>query len=922
MYNILLIVALLLMSGAGLFAQVSSKPNPKPVLIRRVNGVVRDSLGKIIPSAAVRLVSSKDTLHTVTSDHGVFNFPAVHSENFTIEVQVMSYHPYYKKYFLNDTKPILVLPPVVMTSSLVQLKGIVVSTTKGPQERGDTTEFWAKDYIVRDYARLEDMLKRMEGFSTDANGMLSYHGKPVSRALFNGTKYFDGDVAAAIKELPADIVERIQIIQDNESGTGARQTASEPSSQTLNIITKADKSAGQMYQVNMEAGTQDRYTGALSARTIDGTKQWAVAAAGMQEPLGIIGSEPIGTISNICDRLGVKGGSGGSGGMSKNSLARVQYNNNIGLLKYDIGYLFNRRHSLSETENLSEDFFKEGSLKKNTKSREDNTITSHTVDLKAFYSKGDFTMMTMASAGISRSRNENFREIHQTGILENLQRLTTGKSSDVPVFDLSSGLKFFATRKVKLDIGVHVGSSSTDGSGHDNTDTYSVNTANPDSSLYLLQQQKTAVVNHSLTVALTYEWRKKFVFVLKTIPAFNKNTDINYRDQVIPGQPVKRLNDLSNDNMLLNYRLPNSLYLTYKPNEIFSLELRGNYEINWQRSRLHLKELDLSRRTTVFLPGITAKYSNKYFGELSLSYDRDIHLPTLLQLNTKPYYTSPFDVVIGNMNLENGLINRWQLEDHGVIPKINLDIIAGFNYSRTSNDIAGNRLIRIDTATNTIRTETYYLNVKGGDSKSLYYFLSKNISNMNITLKLDGRMEWGQQVYFANNSREQTDQRSMNYDFYAWFTPLKWLDIAPALGYSSNNNRNTLQPGRPLYNNEFNAQIKGAVYLPGDLKVNVSARQNIITANSLSASQHPFILNANMEKRFGKKKDAVISFVVMDAFQQNNNNIISQSVTGYSNAFSSVKSRYFLCQLAWYPQRFTRSKAATGARRGDGSFVQ
>jgi hypothetical protein len=916
-----LAIFLLLAPGARLLSQIPAKPVSKALPARRVNGVVRDSLGKSIPSAAVRLVSPKDTLQVVTSEYGVFNFPVVHSENFIIEVQVMSYRPYYKKYFLNDTRPILVLPPVVMKSGLVQLKGVEVKTVRGPQERGDTTEFWASDYIVRDFARLEDMLKRMEGFSSDADGRLSYKGKPINRALFNGTKYFGGDVSAAIKELPADIVERIQIIQDNETGTGPRLTASEPSSQTLNIVTKPDKSAGRMYQVNAEGGTQDRYKGSASARTIDGSNQRSITVASKQEPLGVMLSEPIGTISNMAVlALGASPG-GGSGGMSKSSVAEAFYGNKIGKLSFGVNYLFRRTHSLSEMEDVSEEFFKEGSLKKNSTRTADNTSSEHIASLNADLIKSNFSIRLLAGAAIVHRESENYSEIRQSGLLENVQRASTGQRSDVPSFNLSMMTTFFGNRKVQLNLGLSSNSGGTKGRGHDNTDIFGTDVTKPDSSLYLLQQQKTISSYHNVDVSLRYSWRTKLSFVLRTTPALNRNTDLNYRDQVTSGQTI-RLNDLSNDNLLMNYKLPASLTMTYNYNERWSVDLKGSYEINWQHTRLNLKELDLSTRTSVFLPGVMIKYMGKGFENFNASYNRDINLPSLLQLNMKPYYLTPFDVVIGNKDLANGLVDRWRLDGSYLIPGIRVQTIAGFSYSTTHNDIAANRLVRVDTATNTIRTETHYLNVSGGNKTDINYSLSRNFRQMNVTLKLDSKIAWGKQLYFADGNLETTVARNANHSLYASFTPLKWLDIAPGLAYSTNDNRNSLQPGRPLYNNEFNAQIKGGVFLPADIKVNFSARQNITRASSLQISQHPFVLNANIEKRFLKKKDAIISFVVMDAFQQNNNNIITQTVTGYSNALTGTKSRYFLCQLSWFPQRFTRSKSATGVRRGDGSFVQ
>lgn len=908
------------MPVAALLAQVYEKPAAKLLPVRRVNGIVRDSLGRKIPSAAVRLISPKDTLHTVTSEYGVFNFPVVRSESFTLEVQVMSYRPYRKKYFLNDTKPVLVLPPVVMGSGMVQLKEVAVTTAKGPQERGDTTEFWAKDYVVRDLARLEDMLKKMEGFQTDANGQLTYRGKPINRALFNGAKYFNGDVAAAIKELPADIVERIQVIQDNENGTGPRLSKSEASSQTLNVVTKADKSAGRMYHVVAEGGSLDRYRAAASAKSIDGWKQWSLSAAGSQEPQGVISSDPVGTISGMGSPF--SSGGGGSGGLAKVLNTQMHYGNTIGKLNFGADYSIGRKHQVSEVESFSEEFYKEGSLKRNTRRSAQNTSTDQTLTMSARLNKNDFSMMTTVTVSQSRSENENNSEVRQSGILSNLQRMSLDNTMNVPSYSLASFMTFFSSRKVRLTLNISSGSKGLKSSGKDNTDTYGDNAAKADSSLYLLQRQTSSTLYNAISAALAYTWRQKFTFLLRIAPSISKSIDVNYRDQVTPGQEVKRLNELSNDNTLREYKLPATLSVKYSYNTKISLELAGKYEVNWQHTQLHLKELDLSTRTGAFLPSVTLDYAPSTAGSVTASYSRDIRLPSLLQLNEKPYFVTPFDVVIGNKELAAGMTDNWRLRGSYMFPQAGVQVSGELNYSQLHNEIGANRLVRIDTVTKTIRTETYYLNMKGGNSKNAFYSLAKNLRELKIVLKLDGYLMWSKQLYLADGQQAITLQRNANHAFTTSFTPVKWLDIASAVAYTGSRNINSLQPGRPLYNNEFNVLLKGAFFLPADVKINLSGRQNIVRASSLPGTLHPLVINANIEKRFLKKKDAVVSFVVMDLLRQNYYNVIAQTVTGYSSVMSAMDSRYFLVQLAWYPQRFTKSKAAGGARRGDGSFVK
>ncbi|SEW44293.1 outer membrane beta-barrel protein [Chitinophaga arvensicola] len=915
MYKFLLTVIFLVAGSSLLVAQT------KPLPVRRVNGIVKDSLGKTIPMATVRLVSAKDTINTLSSEYGVFNFTGVKSADFTIQVQVMSYHPYHKRYFFNDTKPILVLPAMIMTSSLVQLKGIVVTTAKGPQERGDTTEFWAKDYIVRDYARLEDLLKRMEGVTVGTDGKLNYHGKPIARALFNGKKYFGGDVVSAIKELPADIVERIQIIDDNADGTGPKLAKSDESSKTLNIVTKADRSAGKMYQVNMEAGTQDRYLGALSARSIDASKQWSISAGGSQQPLGIAQGEQIGTVSNMMRTFAFGGGGGGmSGGTAKNSLVNLQYSNMFGKLQFNANYFFSDNHMRSETESLSEQFFNEGTMRKKTKSTVDNSTTSHRAVIGASLYQKDFSMFLNVDAAIDKDNGNTLQETTQTGMLESFQRNRNYNGSTRPQLGLMSRFNFFRTRKVMLDVMLNSRYNSSTGSGDETTDTYGLHSTTPDSSLTLQQKMDRTTLSNTLETTVNYGKGKKLEVRLNTGLSQQQNDNSNYRDELRAGLDPKRLNDQSNDNTLVNYKVPTKLAVVYNVNKDLSVELNGTYEMNWQQGKFRTKNLDLSTHMDNFLPGFFVKYINRTTGNLSFSYNKRVQLPDLLQLNSTPYYETPFDVVVGNKDLVASVTGNWSLNYNFFIPRVNIDLNAGVNLGQTANTIAADRRIQIDTATKTMRTETHFRNVDGTNFKSVNYGIGKSFPAIRMTLNFTGGLNFGRSIYFANNRQETNDMVSANHSLNMVVTPVKWLDLSPELSYRTQNSKNSLAMNGPIYNKEFLGSLKSSIILPQNITVNIHAVQSMTAATNLLTSPRPLVIDANVEMRMLKRKDAIISFVVMDMLQQNRSTAFNQMENGFINYVSSSKSRYFLCQFSWQPQRFTRSKSAKGVRNSDGSF--
>jgi hypothetical protein len=58
------------------------------------------------------------------------------------------------------------------------------------------------------------MLRKLPGVKVDADGNVTTQGEPITKIRINGKDFFGTDVATAIKNLPADIIKNLQIIDD------------------------------------------------------------------------------------------------------------------------------------------------------------------------------------------------------------------------------------------------------------------------------------------------------------------------------------------------------------------------------------------------------------------------------------------------------------------------------------------------------------------------------------------------------------------------------------------------------------------------------------------------------------------------------------------------------------------------------------
>ncbi|HEX8607572.1 MAG TPA: carboxypeptidase regulatory-like domain-containing protein, partial [Pedobacter sp.] len=211
------VLVLLVLCVSNLFAQnrPSSGTPPPPLPTREVSGIVKDSTDLGVIGATVSLTSDKDTLKTSTNNDGIFVFKNVKSATYTILVTSIGYtNSKPMRFKQNDTTPRIVMDPIVLKDESNTLNTVVINGTPSITYKTDTVEYKASDYVVRKNATVDELLKKMEGMEVGTDGSLTHQGQAVTKAKLNGKDFVGGDLANAIKNLPAEIVDKIQMVDD------------------------------------------------------------------------------------------------------------------------------------------------------------------------------------------------------------------------------------------------------------------------------------------------------------------------------------------------------------------------------------------------------------------------------------------------------------------------------------------------------------------------------------------------------------------------------------------------------------------------------------------------------------------------------------------------------------------------------------
>ena len=108
----------------------------------------------------------------------------------------------------------------------------------------DTIQFNAAAFTVPEGSVVEELIKKLPGVELDDDGNITVNGKNVSQILVDGKEFFGNDRSITLKNLPADIVDKIKTFE--KKSDNARITGVDDGEETtvLDLTIKKDKKRG------------------------------------------------------------------------------------------------------------------------------------------------------------------------------------------------------------------------------------------------------------------------------------------------------------------------------------------------------------------------------------------------------------------------------------------------------------------------------------------------------------------------------------------------------------------------------------------------------------------------------------------------------------------------------------------------------
>ena len=236
-----------------------------------ITGKLVDSVsGKPLGLATVTVFKAADTIlvtYRMSSSDGAFKVPGLPAGiNLRVIVSYSGYRVFRKEFTIQPDQLLVDFGKVALKTSSVALDEVLVIAERPPVSmRKDTIEFNAAAFKTLPNALVEDLLKKLPGVQVDADGNIMVNGKAVNRILVDGKTFFGDDPKMATRNLPANVIDKIQVTDDKEEMARNGDDNLANVGKVVNITLKKGVKKGMFGKIYAGAGTSNVYeTGAIA----------------------------------------------------------------------------------------------------------------------------------------------------------------------------------------------------------------------------------------------------------------------------------------------------------------------------------------------------------------------------------------------------------------------------------------------------------------------------------------------------------------------------------------------------------------------------------------------------------------------------------------------------------------------------------
>ncbi|MBT2562335.1 TonB-dependent receptor family protein [Pedobacter sp. ISL-68] len=817
---------------------------------------------------------------------------------------------------------------IAMSDDGVDLKDVNVTATIPIVVKKDTIEFDAKSIKVRENAVVEDLLKKVPGVEVAKDGSIKAQGETITKVKVDGKEFFGNDPLLATKNLPADMVDKIQVIDELSEQAQFTGIDDGTRNKILNITTKSGMKHGYFGNSTVGYGSNDRYDASLNVNKFDEDRQ--ISFIGQFNNVNKQNFGQGGGVGNGFGGGGGRGGGGfggGGGGSSAGGNGGITNTNAAGLnfadtykdgTQFQASYFFNKATSELLQNSRTQNLLGTGTTDINQKLDNTTDRINHRFNFMVD-TKIDPSLSIKIQPNVTYTETDgnsvtDYTRNFITSLTEGLQRNTT--TAATPAF--SNNLlvrKSFKRRGRTLSLNVSTSINDNNGTNLNYRDeTITTGTSKRDSLTNQLNNTSSHSINNTTRLVYTEPLNKTLSVEFNYQNGYS-NSD-SQRD-VLNYNPLTLQYDLVDNtfsNIYNNRTLTNAAGVS-----LTTTEKKYNWNIGvaaQQTNRVNTNLTTGLKRTQNFInitPSAQFRYNFSNRKRLFINYRGSTTQPSIDQIQPIPDNTNSQTIYVGNPALKPSFNNQLRINFNNFNIENGRFFFAGLNLTQTFNSI-GNSVAQLPSGIQQVS----YINVDGvyaGNANATWSL--PLMAERKLTLNISGNGAYNRNVNYIVPQGGTTSVKNITNTYtisngYKLVTNVDKFDLTGGITGSYTNSSFSAQQSANTQFYTINPSFDVSYVLPANIRLAIDIDYFRNFGGGDLYNQEYTILNPYISRQFFKNR-GTFKFSVNDALNQNTG--VSRTATG-----TSIQDVNFNVLKRYYMLSFTYSLTRIGGRTMSGDM--
>ena len=930
-----------------------------------LKGILTDENDKTpLAGATVKLINRPDSVNTdsstayttISNKQGVFIFENVKPKFYRLTVSSIGLGAFQMTINVKDSV-ISDLGTISISKTSKILDEVSVTTTAPPvKQKTDTLEYAASQFKVNPDANVEDLIKKMPGVTVDRAGTVTAQGEQVRKVTVDGREFFGDDATAALRNLPAEIIDKIQVfdrLSDQAQFTGFDDGNSQ---KAINVVTKANMRNGQFGRMYAGYGTDNRYSAGGNVSFFKGNRRVSLVGItnninqqnfSSQDLLGVTSSGGNRGGGNFGGgQGGPRGGPGGNrggggnfrggggqsdflvgqqNGISKTNAFGINYSDQWGKnLTVTGSYFFNNSNNNNNQITNRQPNDKADSIpfyKENSISSSQNYNNRFNLRLEYKIDSFNSLIITPSISFQKNSSSNNYSAITSYNNIDPVSSLDSRNNRLTTGYNLNNNILFrhsFAKRGRTFSVGFNTSANKRDGNTYQESVNKYYNNLGTLAKLDSILQFTDNLTNGytlSPNVAYTEPVGKKGQLQLNYNLSFTKNK---------ADQQTFQFDRIGNKYSLFDTTLSNKFDNTYNTQnagvsyQVGDRDQQFSVGVNYQHSKLNSEQsfpqlISINKTFSNILPNLRLRQKLSAKSSINVFLRTSVNAPSVTQLQNVLNRDNPLLQSIGNPDL------KQQYSSFFVTRYIYTNTLKGKSFFaniflQQINDYITNGVFIASRDSLITRSDTLKrgsqltrpVNIDGYFSARSFLTYGMPLKFIKSTFNVNGGFTYNKLPGLINNKKTLTTTYTYSGGAVVASNISEYVDFN--LSYNGNYNNIAERPEDDYYTSTAGVQLnllgKAGWFLQNDLN-----NQTYKYKNNDVPDQNFWLWNVSAGKKFLKDQKGELKLSVFDILKQNKS--ISRTVTEtyIEDVQSQVLQRYFMLTFTYKLKNFGTAAA-------------